>query len=209
MSSSHHNLFSRKILLLTTLLLIVFLSFTMALTACENDDSSESGKIDGNDVDVSNDGKQEGTTGKSVQVILFFPADFGGELSLVQVSADLPSTEAIAEASVEALLKGPSDTEGLLPVFPPGTKLRSIHIEEDGTCIVDFSKEIITNKGELNAGAEYESLVQKAIAETLCQFPSVNRVKLLIEGRQEGSIEGFYIEDFWGHTGLPEFIYPE
>ena len=34
--------------------------------------------------------------------------------------------------------------------------------------------------------------------------PGVPAVR--IEGKQSGMVDGLFIEDFWGHVGLPEYL---
>jgi len=45
-----------------------------------------------------------------------------------------------------------------------------------------------------------------AIGNTLTEFSEIQRVKLSIEGKTKGEIDGYSIEEYWGHFGLPSEI---
>lgn len=115
---------------------------------------------------------------------------------LVPEKRSIPRTEAVARAALEELIKGPRQP-GLISVIPSETEVRSVRIE-DGLTTVDFNREVL----EANVGAEGEELGIAQIVNTLTEFPSINRVRFLVEGRDRGLIEGREIQDWWGHIGL-------
>ncbi len=39
---------------------------------------------------------------------------------------------------------------------------------------------------------------------TLTNFEEIKKVKITVEGKDSGQIDGLYIEDFWGHVGIYE-----
>jgi germination protein M len=118
----------------------------------------------------------------------------------------VPYTQAVARAAMEELFKGPAAGSSLKAIFPSTVKVLDVSIA-DGVCTVDVSKEILTDKAaQGGAGAEVEALALDSIANTLTEFSSIQKVKLLIEGAQSGMVDGFFIEDFWGHVGLPEYL---
>jgi germination protein M len=104
--------------------------------------------------------------------------------------------------AVEELIKGPESND-LYPTIPSDVKVNSVEISDD-TAIVDFSKEIITNIDEIPHSSTTETLAIYSIVNTLTEFEEINKVKITIEGRDSGQINGFYIEDFWGHLGIYE-----
>ncbi|GAG84391.1 unnamed protein product, partial [marine sediment metagenome] len=69
---------------------------------------------------------------------------------------------------------------------------------------VDFSKEIITNFQEIPHSSTTEVLAIFSIVNTLTEFEEINKVKITIEGKDSGQVDGLYIEDFWGHVGIYE-----
>jgi hypothetical protein len=93
----------------------------------------------------------------------------------------VPLTENVAEAAMLELLKGPSSAEqsvGFRTSVYPGTTLRSISVK-DGTATVDFSKEFLNAV----AGSCHVAALSAQVSETLKQFPSVQNVKILVEGQ--------------------------
>jgi spore germination protein GerM len=115
------------------------------------------------------------------------------------------TTSDIARSAMEELIKGPGPDSGLSPVLPNTVKVLDVSVV-DGLCTVDVSKEIITDSSQLGYGARSEILALAAIANTLTDIEGIDRVKLLVEGAQSGMAGDRYIEDFWGHVGLSEFL---
>jgi spore germination protein GerM len=106
---------------------------------------------------------------------------------------------------MEQLIKGPAEGTQLYPVLPTTVKVLDIDVA-DGICTVNVSKEILTDANQLGVSGSSEKLALAAIADTLTEFADVDRVALFIEGLQSGMIEGRFVEDFWGHMGLPTFL---
>lgn len=95
------------------------------------------------------------------------------------VLRELPETEAVARAAMEALLKGPSGGEeesGLITAIPEGTELLDIAIE-DGVAIVDLSGDFESGGGTLSMRARLGQVVY-----TLTQFPTVDSVQFRVDG---------------------------
>lgn len=93
----------------------------------------------------------------------------------------VPETKAVATAAMQELLAGTSAAEqgwGLSSQIPAGTKLRGLTVN-DGTARVDLSGEFAAGGGTLSATMRLAQVVY-----TLTQFPSVQRVVLLIDGTQ-------------------------
>ncbi|HHY59860.1 MAG TPA: GerMN domain-containing protein [Clostridia bacterium] len=119
------------------------------------------------------------------EVVLYFADGYGQ--SLVAETRLIPKTEGIARATINELLAGPSPDSGLLPTVPYGTMLRDINVKDDGLIIVDFSRELIDN----HAGGQLgETLTVYSIVNTLAQFPTVERVRFLVEGQEVSTIAG-------------------
>lgn len=134
--------------------------------------------------------------GDVIEVTLYFADGYGQ--SLVGESRLIPKTEGIARATINELLSGPSPDSGLLPTVPYGTKLKDINVKEDGLIIVDFSSELIENHAGGDLG---ESLTVYSIVNTLTQFPTVDRVQFLVDGK--------IVETIAGAVNLSREIYPD
>ncbi|MGI6037989.1 MAG: GerMN domain-containing protein [Limnochordia bacterium] len=95
------------------------------------------------------------------------------------------------------LLEGPRQGEhGILPV-PAGTQVRSIAIT-DGIAYVDFSSELITDHW---GGTTGELATVYAIVNTLAQLPGIDKVQILVGGRE--------IETLAGHVDLSQPLAPD
>ncbi|MBN1299563.1 MAG: GerMN domain-containing protein [Actinobacteria bacterium] len=103
------------------------------------------------------------------------------------------------------LIKGPSDGQ-YYPTLPSSVKINYVKIEGE-LAIADFSKEIITDNTEIPHSSTTESLAIFSIVDTLTEFEEINKVRITVDGKTEGQIEGLYIEDFWGHIGIYEDFY--
>jgi hypothetical protein len=108
----------------------------------------------------------------------------GGELGsagLVPVLRDVPRTQAIGTAALNALLAGPSSAESgereITSAVPAGTRLLGLTIE-DGVATVDLSSEFESGGGSTSIFVRLAQVVY-----TLTQFPTVETVRFEIEGQ--------------------------
>jgi hypothetical protein len=124
---------------------------------------------------------------KMMSVKLYFPNNILNpemiDCSLVYpVSRMIGETKGVASATINELLKGPTDEEkknGYFSSIPVETKVNSIKIE-NGILSVDFSKE-----AEYGGGSCAQAAKARSIVKTLTQFSTVKNVKLSIEGNTE------------------------
>lgn len=124
------------------------------------------------------------SNGEEMSVSLYFAAADGK--SLVKQDKKIPKAEGKARATIEALLDGPEDDSNLISAIPQGTKLRDINIKpEDKLCIIDLSEEFKQVKD-----AQEADLAVYALVDTLCQFETVDKVEIRIEGENVSSIGG-------------------
>lgn len=128
---------------------------------------------------------ENATSGEMKEVTLYF-ADAEGQ-GLKAVTASVPKVEGIAKAVINQLIAGPEPNSGLLATIPTGTTLRDMNIKDDGTCIVDFSKELTENH---SGGVLGEELTVYSIVNTLTQFPSVQEVQIRVDGQEINTIAG-------------------
>jgi germination protein M len=98
------------------------------------------------------------------------------------------------------IVKGPTDAQ-TYPTIPSTVKVNSVTVK-NGLAIVDFSKEIITDTLEIPHSSTTEVLAIYSIVDTLTEFKEIMKVRITIEGKQKGLIDGLYIEDFWGQVGI-------
>jgi germination protein M len=91
----------------------------------------------------------------------------------------------ILQHTLEALVAGPQSSS-LLAVVPAGTRVKGVHIL-DRTAYADFSAEMV-KKGF--GGSSMEILTVGAIVDTLTEFPEVERVQILVEGKKVSTLFG-------------------
>lgn len=108
--------------------------------------------------------------------------------------------ESIRKVALERLLGGMdvgSYKGEFLQPFAPGTRILGI-VEQAGVVTVNFSKEILDSK----ADAAVERAMLDAIVLTLSQFGKVRDVRVQIEGKESGSVDGKDAGKFLRHGGL-------
>ncbi len=135
-------------------------------------------------------------------VTLYFSASGETDFYLVKEIRKISVSGNLYKSVLEELIKGP-ETDDLYAVLPSDVRVNSVKLS-GSTATVDFSKEIITNFEEIPHSSTTEILAIFSIVNTLTEFEEIERVKITIEGKDSGEIDGLYIEDFWGHVGIYE-----
>ena len=92
-------------------------------------------------------------------------------------SRDIPEQPGIARATVNELIAGPASAS-LRPTLPASAIVEGMTVE-GGLCTVDFSSELADF---LPADAESRALAVYSVVNTLAQFDSVDKVRILIDG---------------------------
>lgn len=101
---------------------------------------------------------------------------------LVPVTGNIPWVEGIAREALEQLTASPDTVaelalKGFKPPLPEGTAVIGMTIR-DGVAKVDFNSEFLSSK---NAAAEKNAV--DAVVYTLTEFPTVNKVQILVGGK--------------------------
>jgi spore germination protein GerM len=91
----------------------------------------------------------------------------------------------LMQRSMEILIGGPRNPD-LLAVVPPAAKVKSVLVK-DGIAYVDFSDEMLTHRF---GGSSREILAVAAIVDTLTEFPAVDGVQILVEGKKVSTLFG-------------------
>jgi hypothetical protein len=121
----------------------------------------------------------------TVRVYLFQPDPAGGDAHLVPVLRTVPATRAVATAAVRELLAGPaSDERGLLTMIPAGSQLLGITID-GSVATVDLTGAFESGGGSASMFGRLAQLIY-----TLTQFPTVDTVRLRLDGQSVESIGG-------------------
>ncbi|AST06567.1 sporulation protein [Anoxybacillus flavithermus] len=95
----------------------------------------------------------------------------------------LPKTNAAAKQVLEYLVENGPISEllpnGFRAVLPADTQVLSVNLKQDGTLVIDFSKEFA------NYRPEDEKRILQAITWTVTQFDNVKRVKIRMNGHDQ------------------------
>ncbi|QXM06503.1 GerMN domain-containing protein [Crassaminicella indica] len=145
----------------------------------ENEEQSDS-----NIVESLNDAQKDNELRNTV---LYYKDDKG---FLIPVMRKIPWTEGrgIAKQALRAMIDNPANRKdieeiGLLPVIPANTEIRGMSIHE-GLCKVDFTSDFLNYVSK-----EEEEALVKAVTYTLTEFPTIDRVQLMIDGKIPEKLE--------------------
>lgn len=125
---------------------------------------------------------------KMTEILAYYEDENG---FVVPVNTKIPWEEGIAKATLRSMVVG-SEAEkriaqsGFHGTLPEGTEIRGMSIK-DGNCRVDFSKNILNT-----SSYEQEENMISAITYTLTEFPTINKVELLVEGQLLGALPKGY-----------------
>ena len=121
-------------------------------------------------------------------VSLYFPLKDGDGLSpearLIDIKEIINNPY---EKLINLLIEGPKNEKNR-KVIPENTKLNKTYLEND--CVVlDFSAEILKYSKENKM--EKENII-KSIVNTLTELTEVNKVKILVDGKENGEFQDIY-----------------
>ncbi len=126
----------------------------------------------------------QGGTTATTQAEMTVTAYFLRDEKVAVAHARVPQSNGVARASMEALLAGPNDGDGLTTAIPDGTKLLGVTIA-NGVATVDLSKEFASGGGSASMRTRLAQVVY-----TLTQFPTVDSVVFEIDGEPVTSLGG-------------------
>lgn len=124
------------------------------------------------------------------EVLLYFASPLTEGLAATVYRLPRPSQQVQlidrVRGTLGALLIGPDDASGLMPVIPQGVTLSDLRIT-DGTVFLDFDARM---REAFTGGAREERLIVDSVLLTLAQFPELNHVRISIGGEEASSIGG-------------------
>lgn len=103
---------------------------------------------------------------------------------LVPETHKVPVNSQPARTAMELLQAGPKNSE-LVGVMPEGTKINKVTVKEH-IAYVDFNDKLIKKGG----GSASEILLVGAIVNTLTEFPDIQQVQILVNGKKIDTISG-------------------
>lgn len=178
----------KKVRIIPALLIIFTLSL---LSAC----SLPGGKSNPGNIPGAGDQQEPGQNippEKKLNLAVYYVKTTADDIYLVREVHEVPYTKEVARAALNELISGAPKTPGAYKVLPPATVIRGISIR-NGMAVVDFSRDVL----HANVGAMGESLGLQSIVNTLTEFPSIQKISFLVEGKLDQEAR-----DWWGHVGL-------
>lgn len=116
--------------------------------------------------------------------IYFNASKDSNNLAVAKEERLIQKEELIGEVIINELIKGPSLNSKLKPVLPKDTRLLSFSIK-DGIAYVNFSKE-----SKIPLTPELETVCLNSIINSLTELPSIKKVQILIENKEDDSLGG-------------------
>ena len=110
---------------------------------------------------------------KEASLTYYLPTEDG--LHILPATVKVKAADRTAKTAIEEMLR--ADRKSKYPLVPAGTRLKSVHVE-DGTCTVNFTKELNQLQGETG-----QSLFIAMTVDTLTEFPNIKRVEFRAEGK--------------------------
>lgn len=143
--------------------------------------------------------------GRTSAVTLYFEGeDATGDLQyFVPVTRLIPTTNDLAKATLEELIKGPKFGTGLVYSLLPNTQVKQTYIE-NGTAIADFD-DMIRGVGGIDLTGHSTARGLQSIVLSLAATQGVSKVQIMVNGKAELMTETI---DFTRPVSVPKTINP-
>lgn len=171
----------KKIERFTWICLVVWLSF--GIGGCNLNDSNTKPTTDPGNVTVKQPETPVVSPVDMVDVKVYFATHDATHVKAEIFSVKRDAT--LLRRTMELLAAGPRQAEHIA-VIPPGTRVRAVTVR-DRTAFVDFTGEMV-KRGF--GGSSMEMLTVGAIVNTLTEFPDIEKVQILVEGRKVSTLFG-------------------
>jgi spore germination protein GerM len=178
------------------LILLVVVILSLLINGCAGNNSgpaassdNQSDKITGSSADgQKNTGTlAPGAAGKKANETMKITVYHASQdaLHLVPEVHTVQKQTANPQTALELLLTGTASKD-LIAVMPQGTKLHGVTIKNH-IAYADFTDALIKNHG---GGSQTELLLVGAIVNTLTEFPDIQKVQILVDGKKLDTISG-------------------
>ncbi len=175
---------NRRIAIFAIIVVLVITAVTLGRNLVSDDISEVPDQIEivSSDDSILDIVEEEGMR----KTVLYFQDENG---YIVPVMRRIPWEEGIAKVTLRNMIDTPELREslsstGLLPLIPAGTEIYGMSIDPDtGLCKVDFSEEFLNKDSKKD-----EENLLKGVVYTLTEFPTINEVKILVEGKEINSL---------------------
>lgn len=123
---------------------------------------------------------------KQISFVVYRAAADGSEKLLPEKITMADNGKSLPENALTALITTKPQDARMDDVVPIGTKVLGLKVDPDGTAYADFSEEIAKN----SQGSYSEMMMCYAIANTLTEFPEIQRVQIMVKGKKVVSLSG-------------------
>ena len=124
-------------------------------------------------------------TAKTMQVKVYYPDDSGINLVGVNRQIKIKKDDDKYFAAIELLTEDPTE-KGLTKIFPSHAKINGVKIKGK-TAYVNFDGSITEN---FVGGSTGEELLINSFVNTLTEFPEIEQVKFVINGKNVETLAG-------------------
>ena len=133
-----------------------------------------------------------------VDLTIYFRQKQGRDVHLKPVLREVPINDDLPRTALGLLLDGPTrnDPPQLRPPLPTTTRVTKFAVHK-GTASVQLSGKAVADAHRVGKRSDHEVLALAAVANTLTEFPDIERVRLRVKGRGQR---------FWGGWGLPDLL---
>ena len=128
--------------------------------------------------------QDDSANGQNIKQIKIYQANKDATY-LVPETHSVPVDEYSAQTALKLLISGTDNPEHIA-IIPAGTEVIGVEVG-DQIAYADFNEKIKSNNP---GGSSYEMLMVAAIVNTLTEFPEIQQVVILINGKQVDSITG-------------------
>ena len=127
------------------------------------------------------------TPKRNITLNLYYADPYSEKLAAEQRTIQAKKTiKGTIEAAIDEFIKGPKGD--LVNTIPPGTALKNVRIDPEGTVWVNFSSHLSKSHP---GGSSAEIMTVYAIVNTIVlNFDEVTKVRILIEGKSVDTLAG-------------------
>jgi germination protein M len=178
----------KKLIRLITIIMIMALLFCSCSKNKDKDADQEEDLTPTSSLSI--DEEEAAVLNEKVPVILYFGDEqltkLVKEIRYINIAEAKKGAETLASIMVKELIVGPK-AHGLKPVIPEGTNLRGPVKIEDRVATVDLTKEFVEKHPGGDTMAE---LTIYSIVNTLTELKDIERVKIIINGKETKNFAG-------------------
>jgi spore germination protein GerM len=169
------------------------LAATFLVTGCARDAAPP---LPPENLEEEGQGQEKESSPEKNKVVLYFLSEDTNMLAGEERAINAGDKD-FQIAVLEELIKGPQNPS-LGTTIPPDVQVLGVTVEEKGTAVVDFSRELLTSHW---GGSMGEIMTVYSVVNTLASLPGIEQVKFLVEGEE--------IETLTGHLDISEPVEPD